>query len=362
MRTILRRLECNSEEYFCVIDHTLERFELGIKRPWEMSDDDSGVHYYCMRKGQPYRIINSSVMFPDYVSTLEINNDSAMELLDAHFIIRDEDNLFARLSQAFLNITPVDLLRRYPDYTWVFDRKSIYLKSKTGKQIILKPFEQWKNSPTSENTFNYRSSGDNKVLKELLSTINVSLDNTNWLIGTDVTRYNYSVFRTAWYDTVMYLEYSVMYLELLNCIGKLAADWDNRDIQGELLTTPIQRSKCDTTVQILLTKYNLKLLRANNLPEVYDKVAEFGNRSLAHLYKHLIEQLTFTTETQINWEKFNTLYTKYLNIYTDAVLSYMRWNFIRSIVSMPEAYQTPLEIQTSIGKLIVKGGEPVWDS
>lgn len=363
MRTVLRRIVSNPEEYYCVVNHTLENFKLEIKQHWELSDN-TNVFYHSMCEEQPYRIIDNNVMLPDYVSTLKLNNndDVDMELLNASYEIEDKDNLFARLSQAFLNISPLDILQRYPGYTWVFDKTGLWLQSKTDKQVILNLFEQWRHHSDMDNMLVYEPIGNTAIFQELLASSGADLNKPINLVGVDVNRYNYSIFRTAWYDTVIYLEYIIMYLTLLNCLGDLAAIWDNTDVTPMMLKTPIQRNKQDISVEILLNKLNRRISHATNLSEVYSIIDTFDNKDIATLYRRLIAQLTFETETQIDWNKFNRVYREYLKNYTIAILSYMRWNFIRKVINIPMEYNKPFDIKTSIGKLIVKGGEPIWES
>ncbi len=345
MKTILRRMERNAEEYFCVIDHTLEEFKLSVLRPWEMSDEGDRMSYH----------IDKGVQIPAYVSTMVIN-DSTEELLNTKYTIKDKDNLFALIAEALKVITPLELIKRYPNCTWVFDRESLYLKSKDTKYSILEPFAHW----CGGDKMHYESSDNLEVFNLLLSQT-ARGNKEPYLVGVNINEYSYSVFRTAWYDTIIYLEHAIMHMMVLNQVAMTAASWEGIDVSSKLLPKFIERTKSDIAIDLLFSKLNRKVSHAKDLPQIYNIIDEFDNRVLARFYKSLVGHLTFITATQLDWAKFEKLYSEYLNHYVVAILSYMRWNFIRSYVDIPSAFNEPLEIKTPIGRLTMRGGEPVWD-
>ena len=71
-----------TEEYYCVINHSLEEFTLDVLHSWEMNDEVNPISYR----------VNKVIQIPDYVSTLDLNS-STSEILNTKYSIVDKDNL-----------------------------------------------------------------------------------------------------------------------------------------------------------------------------------------------------------------------------------------------------------------------------
>lgn len=346
MKTILRRMVDNTEEYYCVINHSLEEFTLDVLHSWEMNDEVNPISYR----------VNKVIQIPDYVSTLKLNG-STSDVLDTKYSIVDKDNLFALVYRALCVYNPLKLLKDFPGSDWVFTRRGIYLKTPERQYPLLAPFDSWR----GDTRVYLDDAGNSSILNKVLSVLE-TIPSKPALVGVDINKYMYSVFRTAWYDIIVYLECTIMHLELLNEVARIAARWEQKDITGVILPKLIERDKRDVSVELLFNKLNRRLHYAKNLPEIYSAIDTFDNTALKPFYNKLVGQLTFITEDRLDWEKYNTLYKQYLDNYLLAAISYLRWNFIRSYVDIPENFNEPLVIQTPIGKLIVRGGDPVWDT
>lgn len=349
MKTILRRIEHGTGEYYCIIEHDLEKYTLCVKNPWELSDEELCTSY----------LINKGLHLANYVSTMQVTEEEASGILNAHYAIEDKNNIFALLSRAFKTLTPTKLLSEYSGYKWVFNKDSLWLESKEDKKSILEPFEYFCEAQNERYSYN---SPDTEILSILLKDL-ADFTKPNWLVGVNCYDYSYPIFRTVWYDVIVFLEYSIMNLELLNTMAKLASDWEGIALDNtKLLSTPVRRNNKDIAVELTLTKLNTILSRCVSVPDVYKKISEFNNNAMSSMYRHIVKQLTFNTETTLDWEKFYKVYDKHLYNYVIGILTYMRWSFIVRCVNIPDVFQIPLEIKTPLGRLIMRGGEPVWES
>lgn len=339
MKTILGKILKGPQDFYSVIEHDLQKLELKVLRPWEILGHSESSSFR----------VNRGIESPSYISTLEISVDD--DLTDTQLRVEDIGNVFQKLYESLMIYNELDILKKYDGYCWVFDKKSIYLQSNTNndKKSILEPFKYW--LECNDYRILYNNPKDS-ILREFVYGKDI------WLINTNLDNYAYPVFRTGWYDTLIYTEYVILQLKALNLIYSLF--YRHTDENITILQTPIKRNASDIAIDSIVDKLNNRLLSATNLSDLYDILNNYDNKKLAYCYISVIKELSFISETVIDWGRFQKVYKKHLDIYTLAILMYMRWNFIRTRVEIPRDFYVPLDINTPIGTLTVKGGEPVW--
>lgn len=351
MKTILRKIVYNLDEYFCVVDHNLEEFHVNVLSAWELSKgNDSALETY---KGDPIEV-------PKYVSTINVDTT---ELLETNYTLSDSNNLFARFDKALKKVNILNLLKQYPDGELLFNREKFAMKTPTTEYLILEPMKYWVGDGVSYKRVYYKPTEalntdlSLEVYKQLLTTVPAD---TDCLFGINPNEYSYHVFKNAWYDVILYLEYIIMNLMFLNQIAETTAKWEGTSVPVDIVPSFIKRSSKDISIEILIGRVNREVSRAKNLPDLYRIINTFTNQSLSTYYRKVVKSLDFISETQIDWGSFTKVYIDYLDNYITAVMQYLRWQFLIDFNTLPEEYYEPLEISTPIGKLIMIGGVPTW--
>lgn len=343
MKTILRKINNKTYDYYAVIEHDLENFELRFLKSWEMTAHEDSSSYR----------VNRGVQLPSYVTEVSINNEDVM---NTFLKISDLNNVFSLMYKALLEYSPTSILKDYPDYDWVFNKEALYLSNRvTGEKIsILEPYEYWKGNKPENNKLYYDMHDTNNYLsRKLLHSYRKPL------VNTDLDKYSYPVFRTIWYDTLVYTEYVLLQLEALNVIHEVFSKYSDTDII--LLNKPVTRTSIDFIIQEKIDALKAEVIKSDSLTEMYSILNKYDNPKLSNCYISVLKELSFKTELIIDWDTFKTVYKKYLDKYLLAIMMYLRWNFIRGMIPIPENFNIPLSIITPLGRLIVKGGEPLWE-
>lgn len=336
MRTIYKKLNNGYEVYYGVIEHDLETFKLKILSPWELA---------AHKDSSSFRV-GRGIEIPSYTGSVEVSKK--INLSDVDFVIEDKDNLFYRFYTGLSRRGLLNLLDRYKDYKWIFNKESLMLKNDDSEISLLEPISRWNGDKPYSNKISYNPP-DNKLFKRIAGSKDY------YLINTDFDLYTYSIFRPVWFETVIYTEYIIMQINALNLYGEIFG------IDKVLLDTPVVRSEADYIVDDYKEELRSLLLNTNNRKHIYSLLDNYDNVPVANTYKSVLNRLHFTDGCSIDSEYFMKVYEEHLDKYLFAIITYLKWNFIRSNLPISTDDDNCV-IKTPLGNLVIRKGEPFWKS
>lgn len=348
MDTILRRLVLNdcTDVYYCLISHDLEKFNYVFKSESEL-----------ISTGNPTNAtfkINSGIKIPNYVGTMIID-DVTKSILNSKFRIRDTGNLFAEVYKLFKYTDLIEFFRKYSDYRWVFDTKSLSLVSDFETIDIINPSKYWISDRDSVNKKRLLYNGCESINK----LFDTDLYNGCVLIK-DLKEYTYPVFHTVLIDMFVYIEYCILELKILNDI----ADRFNNDRRETIFKFDnlIERNSFNRSPGYKMNKFIKSIDLCNSLSGLRSYLHNNDSKSLSSYYRMILKQLDFINDTTFEYDSFIKYYNTSMLKYIESAIMFIRWDFIKSMVGIPVGFTGVNTVMTTpVGKLLINGGDLRWE-
>ena len=118
---------------------------------------------------------------------------------------------------------------------------------------------------------------------------------------------------------------------------------------------------CGNQIDLYTNKLKMEIEKSKGLSDLYSIIEKSeANSGIKVTYTSVIAELDFFDERTIDWDIFKRVYSNYLDKYLSTILLYMRWDFIKSQVDIPFRFNRDMIINSPLGKLLMKGGNPTW--